>query len=184
MAITRDMTIDTMFSTFPEKSQKLAQEMTNAGLHCVGCSAATYETLEMGMLGHGFTDEAITELLSRLNHILSEELDTTTISLTERAAKKFAQVAEAEGHASPALRFGLKPGGCNGFEYILDFAKESTPQDETFTSHGVEIYVDKEQVPQLMGCEIDFLDGLNGSGFKISNPNARSSCSCGNSQAY
>lgn len=53
--ISRGMTIEEIFSRFPQKSQRLAQEVTNAGLQCVGCQAATWETLEAGMLGHGFS---------------------------------------------------------------------------------------------------------------------------------
>ena len=55
--VTPDMTIEEVFKRFPHKSQKLAQEMTNAGLHCVGCSASTWETLEAGMLGHGMEEK-------------------------------------------------------------------------------------------------------------------------------
>ena len=52
------MTIDEIFGKFPDKSQRIAQELTNAGLHCVGCQAATWETLEVGMIGHGFDEKA------------------------------------------------------------------------------------------------------------------------------
>ena len=65
--ITRDMTIEEIFKRFPGKGQKLAQEMTHAGLHCVGCSAATWETLEAGMYGHGKEDGEIDHLLKKLN---------------------------------------------------------------------------------------------------------------------
>src|SRR5690349_4732959 len=94
--IVRTMTIEEIFKRFPSKSQKLAQEMTNAGLHCAGCSAATWETIETGMYGHGFTDEAIDKLLGRLNEILSEKEDLNTITLTKRAAKKFMEILEVE----------------------------------------------------------------------------------------
>ena len=91
------MTIADVLGKWPEKSQKLAQEMTQAGLHCVGCGAATWETLEAGMLGHGMEDEAIEGLIIRLNEILKEKTDTSTISLTKRAAEKFAALAKDEG---------------------------------------------------------------------------------------
>ncbi|MCI5053112.1 MAG: iron-sulfur cluster assembly accessory protein [Simkaniaceae bacterium] len=184
MAIHRQITIDQIFEQFPEKSQKLAQEMSQAGLQCVGCGAATYETLEAGMYGHGFSDEQIDALIERLNTIIAEEIDPSTITLTERAAKKFQAVAEAEGKAGYGLRFADKPGGCSGFEYVLDFSPEPSPSDEVFHAYGVDIYVNSEALSRLLGCEIDYLDGLNGAGFKISNPNAKGACSCGNSQAY
>ncbi len=71
--INREMTIEEIFSSFPQKAQKLAQELTNAGLHCVGCQAATWETLELGMMGHGMSEEAINRMVEKLNAILEEE---------------------------------------------------------------------------------------------------------------
>ncbi len=178
------MTISDILGKWPEKSQKLAQEMTNAGLHCVGCGAATWETLEAGMLGHGMENSEIESLMNSLNEILKETSDLTTISLTKRAANKFIALCNEDGIAKYALRFGDQPGGCSGFEYVLDFSDQATDEDEVFLSHGVEIHVEKQAVPRLIGSEIDYYDGLNGAGFKISNPNARGSCSCGSSQTY
>ena len=182
--ITRDMTIDSIFAKHPQKSQRLAQEMTNAGLHCAGCQAATWETLEVGMIGHGFEEEQIDALIRRLNEILAEETEPDTISLTERAAEKFKKVLAEEKKENWALRFADKPGGCGGFEYILDFSKEAKEDDTVFESFGVEIHVNQKALPRLLGCQIDYLDGLMGSGFKITNPNVKGSCSCGNSQSY
>ena len=182
--ISRDMTIDDIFTYHPEKGQRLAQEMTNAGLQCVGCQAATWETLEVGMLGHGFDDEAIDKLISRLNEIIDEEIDPTTITLTKRAAKRFKSILEQDAKQGWALRFADKPGGCGGFEYVLDFSKKASKDDTIFTSHGVNIHVKTKMLSRLLGCEIDYLEGLMGSGFKVTNPNVKGSCSCGNSQSY
>lgn len=182
--ITKEMTIADILGKWPEKSQKLAQEMTNAGLHCVGCGAATWETLEAGMLGHGMEESDIEEVVASLNEILKQKTDPTTISLTKRAADKFKTLCKEEGLEKCALRFGDQPGGCSGFEYVLDFSDQATDEDEVYVSHDVEIHVEKEAVSRLIGSEIDYYDGLNGAGFKISNPNARGSCSCGSSQTY
>lgn len=181
--ITRDMTIESIFSSFPHKAQKLANAVTKAGLQCVGCSAATWETLEAGMMGHGYNEEQITKLLNTLNQILLEESDPTTISLTERAASKFKAIAEQEGQAGAALRFNVIPAGCSGFEYELDFSKGFMESDARFQSHGVDIHVSNSALARLVGSEIDFVDGLN-PGFKISNPNVKSSCGCGSSVGY
>ncbi len=178
------MTIEEIFSHFPHKSQKLAQEMTNRGLHCVGCGAATWETLEAGMISHGFSSEDVEEMIGRLNEILSEKADLFTISMTKRAAEKFRQILKEEGKESWGLRFGDKAAGCSGFEYVLDYSEKAEPDDQIFPSHGVDIHVNKVDVSRLLGSEIDFVDGLNGSGFKISNPNVKGSCSCGKSQSY
>ncbi len=178
------MTIGDILAKWPNKSQKLAQEMTNVGLHCVGCGAATWETLEAGMLGHGMQESEIESLINVLNEVLKQEADLTTISLTKRASEKFIALCKEEGLSKYALRFGDQPGGCSGFEYVLDFSDIAGPEDAVFLSNGVEIHVEKDAVSRLIGSEIDYYDGLNGAGFKISNPNVRGSCSCGTSQTY
>lgn len=182
--ISKEMTIADIFSKFPIHNQKLAQAITNAGLHCTSCSASTWETLEGGMLGHGMSKKEIDELVRKLNEIISEEIDTSTITLTERAAKKFIEIAIEDGKEGYALRFGDTAGGCSGFEYILEFEEKAESDDEVFECHGVKILVKKGMVKRLRGSVIDFSDGLHGSGFKISNPNVKSSCGCGKSQGY
>jgi iron-sulfur cluster assembly protein len=182
--ITREMTIEEIFSRFPHKSQRLAQEITNTGLHCVGCQAATWETLEAGMLGHGFPEEEIDRLVDRLNAILQEKTDPDTISLTPRAAEKYRHILAEEGKDTWGLRFGDRAAGCNGFEYVLDYSEKAGITDRVFVSQGIEIHVDEKGVDRLLGSEIDYIDGLNGSGFKISNPNVKGACGCGKSQSY
>jgi iron-sulfur cluster assembly accessory protein len=182
--ITRTMTIDAIFSDFPHKSQKIALEMTRRGLQCVGCGAATWETLEAGMFSHGFSDTEIDDLVVQLNKILEEKTDLSTISLSERAANKFKEILAEEGKTGHALRFGDKPGGCSGYEYVLDFSEQPQADDELFSSFGVDIHVKKHLISRLLGCEIDYTEGLYESGFKISNPNAKGSCGCGSSQSY
>lgn len=182
--IIRTMTIEEIFSKFPHKSQKLAQELTNTGLNCVGCQAATWETLEAGMLSHGFPEEAIENLVARLNAVLNEESDLTTIALTKRAAEKYGQILKEENKSGWGLRFADKAAGCSGFEYVLDYSEKAKTDDKIFLSHGIEIHVNMQMVTRLLGSLIDFLDGLNGSGFKISNPNVKGSCGCGKSQSY
>lgn len=182
--IKKDMTIEEIFSNFPQKSQKLAQEITNAGLECVGCQASSWETLEAGMLGHGYSEVDVDSLVKRLNAVLAETSDLSSITMTPKAVKKYLEILEEEGKQGFALRFGYKAGGCSGYEYILDYSQKKHDDDEVFTSHGLEIHVNKNMVPKLIGCVIDFVDGLHGSGFKISNPNAKASCGCGKSQSY
>lgn len=182
--IYREMTIEDIFAKFPQKAQKLAQEVTNAGLHCVGCQAATWETLEAGMLGHGYSDEAIDKLVASLNGILAEKVDLQAINLTKRAADKFKTILKEDGKQGWGLRFGDKAAGCSGFEYTLDFSQAPKDDDLVFSSNGIDIHVNKGAAPRLLGSEIDYVEGLNNSGFKISNPNAKSSCGCGKSQSY
>lgn len=182
--ITLDMTIADIFTNFPQKSQRLAQAMTNAGLHCTSCSAATWETLEAGMLGHGMAKDKMDKLVSELNTILKEEIAEDKITITPKAAEKFRLFAKEDGHEGCALRFGDTAGGCGGFQYILDFSDKAEEDDAIYESEGIEIHMKKGMVGRLLGCVIDYVDGLQGAGFKISNPNVKSSCGCGSSQGY
>ena len=184
MTITKEMTIEEILTTFPQRSQRLAQEMMNAGLNCVGCGASVWETLEAGMLGHGFSEQDLEKLLKKLNAILGEKIDTSTITLTPEAALKFREILEEEGKEGWGLRFGDRAGGCSGFEYVLNFSEKASPEDVVYTSEGIEIHVEKQAAERLKGCVISFVDGLQGSGFKIMNPNAKGSCGCGKSQSY
>lgn len=182
--IHRQMTIEEIFSRFPSKSQKLAQEMSNAGLNCVGCCASTWETLEAGVLSHGYEEAVIEDLLKKLNAILDEEEDRTTITVTEKAAKKYREILEEDGKAGWGLRYGEKAAGCSGFEYFLDYSEKPKEGDKVFESQGLQIHVQEKTLPRLIGSVIDYVDGLNGAGFKISNPNVKSACGCGTSHGY
>jgi iron-sulfur cluster assembly protein len=182
--IHRQMTIEEILGMFPHKAQKLSQEITNAGLHCIGCHAAVWETLEGGMLGHGKTQPQIDELVNRLNNLLEEKVDVSSITITKRAADKFLEILSEEGKQGWGMRFAEEMAGCNGFEYVLDFSEKADKDDQPFTSNGIEIHVKKAMVPRLLGSEIDYVEGLRGTGFKVSNPNVRSSCGCGTSHNY
>lgn len=183
--INRQMTIEEILSLFPHKAQRLSYEITNAGLHCVGCHAATWETLEAGMLGHGMSEAAIDTLVGRLNALLEEEDgEAGSITLTKRAAQKYLEILEEEGKQGWGLRFAEKMAGCNGFEYSLDYSEKARPDDTIFESMGIQIHVNNLMVKKLLGSVIDFIDGLHGSGFKVSNPNVKSSCGCGSSHGY
>jgi iron-sulfur cluster assembly protein len=110
------------------------------------------------------------------------EDSTTLIGLTERAAAKIKelQADEPEGEAA-VLRVAVQGGGCSGFEYALGFDRGAQEGDHQLDAYGVRVVVDPFSAPYLRGAQIDFLDGLQESGFKIDNPNVASSCGCGHS---
>ncbi len=182
--IARDLTIDSIFTLFPQHSQRLASEMTKAGLQCVGCGASTTESLEEGMRIHGMSEEKIDKLIARLNDILEEELDLSTVTLTPRAASKFLSVLESEDKQGWALRLEEKKAGCSGFEYILDFSEKAEENDDVLVSEGIEIHINKDSTPRLLGSIVDYVETLQNSGFKVSNPNVKKSCGCGTSHSY
>lgn len=184
--ITRQMTIEEILGMFPHQAQALAREISQAGLQCIGCHAAVWETLEGGMLGHGKTDAEIDELVERLNRLLEEEeeVDLNTIQITPRGAHKFLEILSKEGKQGWGMRFSEELAGCNGFEYVLDFSEKANEEDEIFASQGVEIHVKKALLPRLMGSRIDYRESLRESGFDVFNPNVGSSCGCGSSHNY
>jgi len=114
--------------------------------------------------------------------VATVEDSTQLVGLTERAAVKIRelQADEPDGDAS-VLRVAVQGGGCSGFEYALGFDRGVQEGDYELELHGVRIVVDPYSAPYLQGASIDFLDGLQESGFKIENPNVSSACGCGHS---
>jgi iron-sulfur cluster assembly protein len=106
----------------------------------------------------------------------------TLVSLTPTAAEKIRELmAEDPDGESSVLRVAIQGGGCSGFQYGLGFDAGPVDDDETLELHGVTIVIDPYSAPYLRGATIDFLSGLEESGFKIDNPNAAASCGCGHS---
>lgn len=115
----------------------------------------------------------------------AKELKTETvkveITLTESAAKKIKELAKNDKKENFGLKLFVFPGGCSGFQYGMDFEEKAEKTDVTVEQHGVKMFVDKESIAMLKGAKIDFVDSLQGSGFKIDNPNVEHSCGCGKS---
>jgi iron-sulfur cluster assembly protein len=106
----------------------------------------------------------------------------TLVSLTPTAAQKIRELmAEDTDGESSVLRVAIQGGGCSGFQYGLGFDAGPVDDDVTLEQHGVSIVIDPYSAPYLKGATIDFLSGLEESGFKIDNPNAQASCGCGHS---
>ena len=102
------------------------------------------------------------------------------MTVTEAAATKIRQLMSEEEDVS-VLRVAIQGGGCSGFQYGLGFDRAAVEGDLEFEMHGVQVVVDPFSAPYLQGASIDFLDGLQESGFKIENPNVSSACGCGHS---
>ncbi len=104
------------------------------------------------------------------------------IKLTESAGRKIRQLMERDGVTDGALRAKVVGGGCAGLEYKMDFDKNpATAKDMLIESAGVRVLVDVKSALYVSGSEIDFVDAMIGGGFKIHNPNATQTCSCGES---
>lgn len=103
------------------------------------------------------------------------------ITITEKAASKVKEIAEAESLAGQGLRLRVVGGGCAGFSYDLYFEDKISEDDFDYESNGVKLYVDPISIRYLNGAEVDFVDTITGGGFTIKNPNATSTCGCGQS---
>ena len=104
------------------------------------------------------------------------------VELTESAAAKVKELVAREENADAlALRVAVQPGGCSGFRYALFFDDRELDGDVTADVQGVTVRVDKMSAPHLQGTRIDWVDSLQGAGFSIENPNAQSTCACGDS---
>jgi len=104
------------------------------------------------------------------------------IALTDAGATKVKQLFEKQKQKGAiGLRVGVRGGGCSGFSYYLEFETEVSQGDKELESLGVKLIVDTKSYLYLMGVEIDYVDGLEGKGFRFENPNARRTCGCGES---
>ena len=103
------------------------------------------------------------------------------ITVTESAAKRIAEVMRQEGTSDAFLRIAVSGGGCSGFQYGFSLDETRNADDVVFERDGVQVVVDEVSLDLLGGAEIDFVEDMMGAAFQIRNPNAASSCGCGNS---
>ena len=113
---------------------------------------------------------------------IAERPTDVLLDLTPLAAEKVKELMASEPDAeSLVLRGAIQGGGCSGFQYGLGFDSGVAEGDQELVLEGVRVVVDPFSAPYLQGATIDYLNGLQESGFKIDNPNAVSSCGCGHS---
>jgi iron-sulfur cluster assembly protein len=104
------------------------------------------------------------------------------ITLTDKGAEKVREFLGAQEAVAPTagLRVGVRGGGCSGFQYALAFDEERDG-DTVFEDRGIRLLVDRPSLPYVSGSVVDFVDGLQGAGFKVENPNVIAACGCGSS---
>ena len=106
------------------------------------------------------------------------------VALTAKAVEMVKDAMQREGLGGYGIRVGVMGGGCAGFQYSMDFEKEPKDGDISFDQDGIKLYVDPMSSMYLQGVTVDYVQGLQGAGFKFVNPNARSTCGCGSSFSY
>jgi|ERR1700757_1167747 iron-sulfur cluster assembly protein len=104
------------------------------------------------------------------------------ITLSEKGAEKVQEFLSTQSAVAETagLRVGVRGGGCSGFQYALAF-DEQRDGDTVFEDKGIRLLVDTQSLPYVQGSTIDFVDGLQGAGFKVDNPNVIAACGCGSS---
>ena len=186
--ITKDTTIGEIVEKYPE----VVDTLTSFGVHCVGCHVSPFESLEMGFKGHGMDDAKISEAVTKINEIIEKspskepsqekqevDLSNATLTVTDKAAEKIKALIEQE--KKQALRISVQSGGCSGHTYGMELDDKSTDNDIVIEQKGIKIFVDKASMEKLNGVDVDYVDSLQGAGFKINNPQAKSTCGCGSS---
>jgi iron-sulfur cluster assembly accessory protein len=103
------------------------------------------------------------------------------INLTENAVSKVKEILTSQEPQPAGLRISVVGGGCSGFSYSMAF--ENSPQmlDKTYNYDGLKVFVDQASLLYLEGAQVDYVESIEGSGFKFSNPNVKSTCGCGSS---
>lgn len=107
--------------------------------------------------------------------------DKPLITVTDAAAAELQRSMEAQDKQDMALRIAVFPGGCAGMQYGLSLDSEGQPGDEEFVSGGIRLVVGRQDLPMVAGMQVDYVQSVSGSGFKVENPNANESCGCGSS---
>ena len=104
------------------------------------------------------------------------------ITFTERGAEKVQEFLASQGAEinTAGLRVGVRGGGCSGFQYALAFDTQREG-DEVFEDHGLRILVDSPSLPYVRGAIVDYVESMQGAGFKVDNPNVVAACGCGSS---
>jgi iron-sulfur cluster assembly protein len=108
------------------------------------------------------------------------DAQTAAITLTDKAAEKLGELLSGQDSEGQALRVAVRGGGCSGFQYALAFDR-AKDDDHVFEVDGVAVIVDKVSMQFVFGSEVDFVEGLQGAGFQVNNPNVVAACGCGSS---
>lgn len=174
--IRADMTIAEVVRLYPQ----CIEIMLAYGLHCVGCGANTMETLEEGSIGHGMPDDVFAEMLEHLNDAVVDT-EGKTLTVTSKATEKIVELLKKNNKEHYGLRIQVIKGGCAGKEYKFSFEEAPKEGDEVIVANHVKVFVDTDSGYYLKGSLVDYIETLQESGFRVSNPNASSGCGCGKS---
>jgi len=110
-----------------------------------------------------------------------EEWKNSMVQLTEKAVGKVREILDTQEPKPAGLRIAVVGGGCSGFSYSMAFENQPNMLDKTYSFGGLKVFVDQASLLYLDGAEVDYVETLEGSGFKFNNPQVKSTCGCGSS---
>lgn len=103
------------------------------------------------------------------------------LDITPKAVSKVKEILTQQNPQPAGLRVSVVGGGCSGFSYQMNFENESNGIDKVYEFDGLKVFVDQASLMYMKGTRIDFVESLEGAGFKFENPNVKSTCGCGSS---
>jgi iron-sulfur cluster assembly accessory protein len=103
------------------------------------------------------------------------------IQLTDKAVSKVREILDTQEPKPAGLRIAVVGGGCSGFSYSMAFENSPNMLDKTYNYDGLKVFIDQASLLYLEGAEVDYVESIEGSGFKFNNPNVKSTCGCGSS---
>ena len=106
---------------------------------------------------------------------------STPVTLTPTAIAKVREIMATQDPVPAGLRIGVVGGGCSGFQYSMSFENSAGLMDKVYEFDGLKVYVDATSVMYLNGAVVDYIETLEGAGFKFENPNVKTTCGCGSS---
>ncbi len=106
---------------------------------------------------------------------------TNPVNMTANAIAKVKEIMAQQNPVPAGLRVGVVGGGCSGFQYSMQFENGAGAMDKVFEFEGMKLFVDATSLMYLSGCVVDYVETLEGAGFKFENPNVKSTCGCGSS---
>jgi iron-sulfur cluster assembly accessory protein len=115
------------------------------------------------------------------NTVAAPTVETKPLNLTATAIAKVKEIMAQQNPVPSGLRVGVVGGGCSGFSYSMSFENGAGMMDKTFNFGGLNVYVDATSLMYLKGVNVDYIETLEGAGFKFDNPNVKSTCGCGSS---
>ena len=177
--VSKDWKLGEVIKKYPSSMELLH----NYGFKVHGCSIPDWLSLEEFASENGIESRKVEEMVKEINAQIRENEKNMDglVNLTVKAAEKVKELIEKEHRAGQGIKIGVTPGGCAGFSYAMDFQEKAGAEEEVVESHGIPLFVAKSHKSFVQGMKIDFVETLQGAGFKISNPNAKSTCSCGQS---